>query len=118
MKSRYIRTERRKLPNHRRSKQVYGSFEDSGKWFKCWNCGQMFDISKTSTGSGTGAGCVDFPVEDLSHDHSTIIGTDTQGMVGTIILNGPDDNPITDYYTPRKATVSAGCPLCGTKNLP
>lgn len=38
--------------------------------------------------------------------------------VGTMIENGPDGNPITDYYTPRICKPLKGCPQCGVVNLP
>lgn len=117
-KSRYIRTKRTHLPTHRRSQKMYGAFEDSGKWYKCWSCGFRFDISKTSTGSGKGTSCEDFPIEDMENTFHSSLGADMLGIAGTIIENGADGDPITSYYTPRKATVTGGCPFCGCKNQP
>jgi len=115
MKSRYIRTKRTYLPKHRRSRQLYGSFEDSGKWYKCWVCGFIFDITKIAVGSGKGTSSEDFPIEDtdtVSRNSLSIEGN------STIIENGADGDPITYYYTPRKATVIGGCPFCGCMNQP
>lgn len=114
-KSRYIHTTRTYLPRHRRSKQLYGSFEDSGKWYKCWNCGFPFDISKHAFGSGKGTSCEDFPVTYEEMGHSTVLGVEGNA---SIMQNGADGTAITRYYTPRKATVIGGCPFCGCKNQP
>jgi hypothetical protein len=118
LKSRYIRTHREQLPRKRRSARLYGSFEDSGKWYKCWNCGFQFDISKISIGDGNGASCEDFPIEDTDVTHDSTLGLDRVGIAGVLIELGADDDPITSYYTPRKATVIGGCPFCGCKNQP
>jgi hypothetical protein len=118
MKSRYIRTHTVRLPRKRRSVNLYGSFEDSGKWYKCWNCGFTLDISKVSTGSGNGTACEDFSIPITDYIHDATLSLDRIGVAGVILENGADGDPITRYYTPRKAIVTGGCPLCGTKNLP
>jgi hypothetical protein len=123
MNSRYIRTHRSPLPKKVRSKEVFGSFEDSGKYIRCWNCGFLVDTTRNISGRGSGKQYEDFSPSETevnsSGDADKITLTiDTISMEGVILENGADGNPITDYYTPRKVVVYGGCPFCGTKNLP
>jgi hypothetical protein len=123
MNSRYIRTHRSPLPKKKRSEELYGSFEDSGKYIKCWNCGSVIDVTRNISGIGNGVRHEDFPIEDLDIRSSgepkdIVLTMDTLNMEGVILENGADGNPITDYYTPRKSVALGGCWLCGTKNLP
>lgn len=123
MKSRYIRTHRSPLPKKVRSKKLPGSFEDSGKYIKCWNCGSVLDVTRNISGTGSGVRYEDFPIEDLDVRSSgepkdITLTMDTLSMEGVILEDGADGSSITDYYTPRKAIAFGGCWLCGTKNLP
>ena len=45
------------------------------------------------------------------------IGLDALSMVGMLLINGPDGNPVTDFYMPRVPQVARGCALCGVTNL-
>jgi len=112
-----------RLSRKKPSRRVKGSFEDGGKWLRCWNCGFHLDITKVST--GTGSGIVhrefsDIPMSPVSSGDPKLVQLylDTFSTVGGVIQNGADSEPITDYYLPRKPVAIGGCPFCGTKNLP
>ena len=120
MNSRYIKTHRQKLQRKPRSTRLFGSFEDSNKWYKCWNCNTPYDITKVSLGDGTGITVTDTTIEafskDLSGDPNKII-VGIQGSA-TLLINDAEGDPVLDYYSPAKTEATAGCPTCGTKNLP
>jgi len=124
-----------------RSRRLKGTHEDSGRWVKCWHCGFPVDTTRVSLGPGNGVGHVDFPRasvwdndtdNEVSYTDATMPGEDIVSsgdpmttvavldglaMAGVVIENGADGEPITDYYTPRKAVVHSGCPFCGCRNL-
>jgi hypothetical protein len=117
---------RTKLQKHRRSRLLPGRFEDQGKWYKCWNCGFIFDITKIGVGRGSGITITDPPYEDMERDDTIDGGVpqdaiqatiDAVPMFGTLIKT-PLDGEIVNYYTPRKAAAGSGCAFCGTRNLP
>ena len=122
MKSRYIRTQRTKLPKHKQSRHLFGSFEDKNRWIKCWNCGFVIDTQRLSKSDQMVFSVTDYPFENtdvaLSDELSVKITMDEIDMVGTMLQNGPDGLPVTDYYTPRICKPAKGCPMCGTVNLP
>ena len=129
MKSRYIRYVKQKVPKQRKTIRMPGAGQgdrtkdDSGIWIRCWNCG--FPINTTTTNLNTdadGVQCVDFPYEEPTKtrrgttDYTTAT-LDSLDMVGVALQTGPDGNPITGYYTPRKVDIVSGCPFCGTNHL-
>jgi len=76
------------------SKQLIGSWEDTGKWIKCFNCGFHVDMTKVSTGDGNG----------LSYELFETVITAPYSV----------SEPLNIY----KSTSVSGCPFCGTRNLP
>lgn len=105
-----------------RTRRVKGSEEDAGKWVRCQNCGFILDITKVSTGTGSGIvheEFADIPMSPVSSGDPKLVQLylDTFSTVGGVIQNGADSEPITDYYLPRKAVAVSGCPFCGCKNL-
>jgi hypothetical protein len=140
MKSRYIKTERHQLPKHKRSEKLYGSYEDSNKYIKCWNCGFILDITRIITGDGNGVQPIDatpscsVPIQ--SPAISGGLGNTTVSYVspvfsesgGLLTINeisadyvllqedgGGDPLPT---ITPRLPQAVQGCSFCGCKNLP
>lgn len=111
------------MPKHRQSQRLPGSFEDSNRWIKCWNCGFVIDKDRLTKSDQMAFSITDYPFENTevraSGDELNIIltqeGIDT---VGAMIQNGPDGEPITDYYTPRICKPLNGCPFCNVVNLP
>jgi hypothetical protein len=119
----YIKTHRQKLPRHKRSQRLRGSFEDSNRWIKCWNCGFTIDLTKVSIGGRGGIEVRDFSYEnqdivDSGDPNNILLTLDTLNMEGVILEDGADGSAITDYYTPRIAVAVRGCPCCGCTNLP
>lgn len=123
MKSRYIHTSRHRLPRHKQSKRIYGSFEDSNKWVKCHWCGFIVNLQRAVTSTdGSGTYNTDYPVastlpianvNEIQMNICSLSTTSNEYKEFTIIQLG-----VSDYYTPRKPMVNGGCPNCGTKNLP
>jgi len=65
----------------------------------------------------------DYPLENTEvrgsgDELNIILSQDELDTVGTMIQNGLDGDPVTDYYTPRICKPLKGCPLCGVVNLP
>jgi len=121
--SRYISVRRDKIPKHKKSKKVFGSFEDSNRYIRCWNCGFINDLSRLALSGSNGISVRDFAIENQdvgnSGDENNIsITMDQLDMEGVLIENGADSNPITDYYSPRMAVAVRGCAFCGCTNLP
>ncbi len=83
----------------------------------------MIDKDRVTKSDQMAFSITDYPVENtevrMSGDELNIILTqDGLDTVGTIIENGLDGEPITDYYTPRICKPLKGCALCGVVNLP
>ena len=83
----------------------------------------MVDKDRLTKSDQMAFSVTDYPFENtevrMSDDELNIILTmDGIETVGTMMQNGPDGKPITDYYTPRICKPVKGCPMCGTVNLP
>uniref|UniRef100_A0A6M3JL02 Uncharacterized protein n=1 Tax=viral metagenome TaxID=1070528 RepID=A0A6M3JL02_9ZZZZ len=117
----YTRYSQSTLPKRKRTVRVPGSFEDKNKYLRCWNCGFVVNTER-DLGSSDRDGNYqeDFAVVGQSvtgSGDSIVLGMDTLDMVGIILKNGADGDPITEYYTPRVAKVSHGCALCGVTSF-
>jgi len=122
-RGRYTAYERSKIERRKRTIRLPGDFEETNQFVRCWNCGYTVDLS-TDVGSPDRTGNYEtdavIPSQNVpgSGDQLTIMSTlETFNMVGVALELGADGNPITEYYTPRVASVSRGCPLCGINNL-
>jgi transcription elongation factor Elf1 len=114
--SRYIRTRRTPLHKKKNVRRLVGSFEDSGKYFKCWVCGAINSIERNIGFDGYGTTCVDIIQEDITKQ-SNKLTLDSVDMIGTMIKLGQDSLPITTYYTPREVQTIFGCWSCGSTNI-
>ena len=117
--SKYGQYRRRRLPRHRRSRVQEGAFEDRDRWYKCWNCGFEFDLDRVGGN----------PEIDGTYRTDAIIYSDfpdaaqaiaeIRTMTNTFVLmeldGGGNPKPILSVF---KHNASAGCPFCGTQNLP
>ncbi len=119
-RGRYTKYSQMRLPRRKRRIPVPGSFEDTNKYIRCWNCGFIVNVDRDlgdSERTGNYETDVIIPAQPPEGSGSTTITIDQLNMVGLIIENGLDGNAITDYYTPRNALVSRGCKFCGVTNL-
>jgi hypothetical protein len=105
----------------KRSPQVKGKFEDSGKYVRCRRCGFHIDTTKEVTEMGSRYFLPDAISPRLSGDPMLVnMYFDNYDMVGSMQELGGDGLAKTDYYEPRRAIVCIGkvCPFCGIKSLP
>jgi hypothetical protein len=117
----YTTYHKTRLPKRKRTIRLKGSFEDKGKYIRCWNCGFIVDTDR-DLGDPERSGCYQTDATVYaqtlgmggSNVESTLDGLD---MIGVLIQNDNTGSPITSYYTPRLPEVSKGCPLCGCSNL-
>lgn len=120
-RGRYTVYHQSRYPTRKRRISVPGSFEDKNKYIRCWNCGFIVNVDR-DLGDNERTGNYETDAIVASQPRtgsglSTYIQLDKINMVGYIIINGADGNPVTDYYTPRNPLVSMGCPFCGVTNL-
>lgn len=113
----------KRLSAKRDSRPMEGSFEDANKWYRCWNCGFPFDITKISTGSGSGISHEAYYPEPATPVASSdprleTLTLDNLSMVGGVLQVLPDGTSNEALYLHRKPVVTSGCPFCGTRNLP
>ena len=123
--SKYIPIKRRKLPRHTKSKVLEGSFDDTKKYYRCWNCGFTLDSGKDFGGNSDVDG--NLAVEVVRKLPSVRLNGDTNlvkisaecGLSNTILMQelGANSTPKTTVNS-FSATVVQGCPFCGTTNLP
>jgi len=119
--SRYTNYSQRKTPHRKRRINVPGSFEDKNKYIRCWNCGFIVNTDR-DLGDPERSG--NYETDAVVNAQTLVMGgtnpdcsMDTLSMVGTLILNDAAGDAITDYYTPRLAEVSKGCPFCGVSSF-
>lgn len=115
------KTRSRKLKKEARTRPIpghfdYGDGKDSGKYYRCWNCGFPCDVDRDMLG-----GPDDRP--NLNPEPYRLIG-----QYGTNLRGGASDNSCSrdhlvdsmtgiGYTTYRyKVEVDSGCPFCGTLN--
>ncbi len=108
-----------RLPKRKITIPLPGDLEDSGRYYRCWNCGFINDIQRNRVGDGDGTTQLDAPEiatgawgtdDPLS---KTIVLDD----MFTILENGKDGNPITTYRHNNYPQIIGGCSLCGSKNF-
>lgn len=121
-RGRYTAYSKMRIPKRKRRINLSGSFEDKGKWIRCWNCGFIVNLDRDlGDPERSGNYQTDAIVQSQTlamGGSSTISSLDTLSMIGTIIENDAAGNPITDYYTARMPEVAKGCSFCGCTNLP
>lgn len=111
-----------RYPKRKRTIRLKGSFEERNKYIRCWNCGFIVNTER-DLGDPAYSGC--YQNDPIVSAHSTVengiapvVTMERVDMVGVLIINGQDGDPVNDYYTARNPLVSRGCPFCGCTNLP
>jgi hypothetical protein len=120
--SRKLRNKSRAIPL--KGNKVRANGEDDGKYYRCWNCGFICDVTRDSIGgsqSGSGDNHEDFygpalGVKDATDKFNSLITLRGASRLSHVLLeNGSDGDPkeIRHDFT---SVVTGGCPLCGTYN--
>jgi predicted RNA-binding Zn-ribbon protein involved in translation (DUF1610 family) len=117
-RSKYISYHRGRSPRKNRARVVQGSFEDRNKYYRCWNCGFIFDIEQVSLG-GERTGSYIAPPDDVVYndientgDLSCVLGIDTPFNVGGLSrIDSAGD--VIQPVALGAHRVSQGCPACG-----
>jgi len=102
---------RSRIPRQKRTIRVYGEGTDSGKYYRCWNCGFICNVERDSLGdrpSTTGYGGIVYVPYGAPADIAAV-NVHNNGEIINIITTGSRGYG----YLP---VVEAGCPLCGTLN--
>ena len=133
--SRLIKYDKRRLPTQKRTISIFGAMsyidgrsvkDQSGKLFRCWNCGFVCNTDRDKLGDGEGFYITDkvddylgadtayqYPCSDAPK-RSALINVTT---VSTIRLMQLDTNgdPIPVMHS-QTQVVTSGCPMCGNRN--
>ena len=140
-KSKYIQIKQSRVPTRKRSRKVFGSGEDDGKWFRCWNCGFINNIDRNAVGDGSGLSYqytqdgVTYPVKDVEYQlPRDIVDTLADGSFfadGSMDASGSHLQSVTmggskigstgkmtiqSEYITVEPVANSGCSFCGCKN--
>jgi hypothetical protein len=122
--SRFYQYSTTRIPKRKRTVRLQGSFDDRGKYIRCWQCGFIVDTQRDLGNPGKTGGYVDeaeYSETEIRMSGNNKLYLDANGYnqfgVGPLIKLKPDGTAITDYYVPKISRVSMGCPLCGVTNL-
>ncbi len=120
-RGRFTAYHKMRIQKRRRRIAVPGSFEDKGKYIRCWNCGFIVNVERDlGDTERDGVHIVD-SVSGASNPSdsgvSPTLGLDTLSSAGVLLENDSADDAVTDYYTARLPEVISGCPFCGCTNL-
>lgn len=120
-RGRYTSYSQRQTPHRKRTIHLSGSFEDRGKWIRCWNCGFIVNVDRDlGDPEQSGVEITDAIVQAQTLEMGGTApncSMDNLDMVGILIKQDASGTAITDYYTPRLASGGRGCPFCSTNNL-
>ncbi len=94
-RSRHAPYSQKGLPGEKRTIQVYGEKDDTGKWFRCWYCGQLNNIDQAVLLSGGSGVSGSHPITNLSlllhmngSNGSTTFTDSSPESVHTVTANG------------------------------
>jgi len=112
----------RRLPHDKRTLALYGEKDDTGKYYRCWNCGFICNVDRDSldTGEfgGSGVTVLDFAEinigPQLGDDATSLLLVWEDSFV--MLKIGQDDESVVNYRHNQYPYVIGGCPLCGCKN--
>jgi len=118
------RNNSRKLAGRSKAIPIKGNGLDSGKYYRCWNCGFIVDSTRDTIGgehSGSGDNHLDFhsPAHGAKDNSSELNGLSVlRGDIGFSMValeNGSDGTPKSIRHD-FKSNITGGCPMCGTFN--
>ncbi len=98
LSSRHVRYKTTRIPKEKKTHQLYGEFEDRGKYYTCWNCGYRCNMDRDELDVGES-------MSTLSLETVTVPDETAGGIV-----------PIPATTTFIMPVVTGGCPHCGTRN--
>ena len=126
--SRYIHYDRRTLPKRKRRIPVWGAethtIDQSGKLFRCWNCGFICNTDRDELGDGVGYRVID-EVEDgdgtamgahigaAYRANFIALSIGTESDIYSFSLNSDGDPVMVEHNHTQQ--VSSGCPMCGCR---
>lgn len=102
---------------------LWGAYEDTGKYFRCWNCGYICDVDRDGydRGEGGSSGVIvkDFaevsnPTYGFEDDLAAMCTNDDDAHIA--LRNGFDGEAITVYRHNHYPVIGGACPFCGTRN--
>lgn len=102
-------------PHRKRTIRLRGSFEDNGKYIRCWNCHFIVNVDR-DLGDPERSGNYETDAYVYA-DPLVTGGTSPVSLMEEVSTIGTIIDPNATYYTPRLPQVSKGCPFCGCTNL-
>ena len=113
-----------RITRKRKSRILKGSYEDSGRYLKCHNCGFINDRERLSLPNSSG---VNPHYEIIPDTERVCFGDPNKATIRNRLITAEDAYLLKtrndgetkiDYYHPMLPRVVAGCAFCGCTNLP
>ena len=109
-------------PRRKRALQLVGEFEDSGKWYRCWNCGFINNIDRNQVADSFTGGD-NSQVQEYDGLTPTAFGTGDPRYAmlalgfGSIRLMQLDaSGAVMTPQVSRSTKITGGCSFCGCLN--
>lgn len=118
--SRYFKIRKNRIPKRKRTIAKPGAESDTGKYFKCWNCGFTCNTDRDVFGdSGSNESPLSFkivptvPTSSIFGQSSQLVLDSGEGVLMKLDATGAVARTDKHNYAPL---ITIGCPLCGTLN--
>ena len=120
----YRKPHKKPLPKRSRTRPIYGTGDDEGKYFNCWHCGFVCNSERDELGdSESEAGDEHLDAPNLCKPHSQLAnsgaGVHLGGGIGgyhVALKFGADESTAETVVHLYKSDISRGCPFCGSTN--
>lgn len=122
--SKYGKYKQRRVPRHKRSKQMEGAFEDRNKWIRCWNCGQP--VSEDRIGGNPERSGNAYYMDNVIPSQSPTMSGDSlnagimlrsaESTFTLMELQADGTTPVAVYNNVFTVAIQ-GCPFCGETDL-
>jgi len=110
----------KKVRDHRRTKRIFGTDEDAGRWYRCHHCGFVLDREKNpeafqdmNARAGNHNAYDETAYESTPGRYNTISTVRESREVTLVLIDAAGDDQAVLTY-PELNFV--GCPLCGTRS--